>query len=123
MNKPSLLTLGKKLQDENLYVISIHDLEPSGLIVHAYDQIHSKEYVLPVSEYELAQSGITRSGASLTNLIDTIELVRQGEELVLQSTNDAISKIKKILTGQSLENMIKSPMQSSSTSLNDLLVT
>lgn len=72
---------------------------------------------------QLAQSGITRSGASLTNLIDTIELVRQGEELVLQSTNDSISKIKKILTGQSLETMIKSPMQSSSTSLNDLLVT
>ena len=54
MNKPSLLTLGKKLQDENLYVISIHDLEPSGLIVHAYDQINSKEYVLPVSEYEVS---------------------------------------------------------------------
>ena len=55
MNKPSLLTLGKKLQDENLYVISIHDLEPSGLIVHAYDQINSKEYVLPVSEYEVSK--------------------------------------------------------------------
>ena len=53
MNKPSLLTLGKKLQDGNLYLISIHDLEPSGLIVHAYDQSNSREYVLPVSEYEV----------------------------------------------------------------------
>lgn len=72
---------------------------------------------------QLAQSGITRSSASLTSLIETIELVRQGDDLVLQSTNDSISKIKKLLTGQSLEAMIKSPMQSSSTSLNDLLVT
>lgn len=53
MNKVSLLTVGKKLQDENLYVLSIYDLEPSGLLVHAYDQTKSKEYVLPVSELEV----------------------------------------------------------------------
>jgi len=54
MNKASLFTLGRKLQDDNLYVISIHDLEPSGLIVHAYDQSNSQEYVLPVSEFEVS---------------------------------------------------------------------
>ena len=43
--------------------------------------------------------------------------------MVLQSTNDSIGKIKSILKGNDLENMIKSPMQSCSTSLNDLLVT
>lgn len=52
MNKVSLLTVGKKLQD-NLYLLSIYDLEPSGLIVHAYDQIQSKEYLLPISEKEV----------------------------------------------------------------------
>lgn len=54
MNKVSLLTLGKKLQDDNLYLLSVHDLEPSGVIVHAYDQAHSKEYTLPISEYEVS---------------------------------------------------------------------
>jgi hypothetical protein len=53
MNKVSLLTLGKKLQDGNLYVISVYDVEPSGIIVHAYDQMNSKEYTLPVSEFEV----------------------------------------------------------------------
>ncbi len=53
MNKVSLLTLGKKLSDGNLYMLSVHDLEPSGVIVHAYDQLNSKEFVLPVSEFEV----------------------------------------------------------------------
>ena len=53
MNKVSLLTLGKKLKDGNLYLLSIHDLEPSGLIIHAYDQLNSKEYILPITEFEV----------------------------------------------------------------------
>jgi hypothetical protein len=53
MNKVSLLTTGRKLQDGSLYLMSIYDLEPSGLVVHAYDQLQSKEYVLPVSEVEV----------------------------------------------------------------------
>ena len=53
MNKVSLLTMGKKLQDNNLYVLSIYDLEPSGLIVHAYDQRNSKELIMPVTEHEV----------------------------------------------------------------------
>ena len=53
MNKVSLLTIGKKLQDGSLYLLSIYDLEPSGLIVQAYDQVNSKEYLLPVSESEV----------------------------------------------------------------------
>lgn len=53
MNKVSLLTIGRKLQDKNLYLLSIYDLEPSGLIVHAYDQVNSKEYLLPISESEV----------------------------------------------------------------------
>lgn len=58
MNKVSLLTIGKKLQDRNLYLLSIYDLEPSGLIVHAYDQVNSKEYLLPISESEVNRQKI-----------------------------------------------------------------
>lgn len=53
MNKASLLTEGRRLNDGNLYFLSIHDLEPSGVLVHAYDQINSKEYILPVTEHEV----------------------------------------------------------------------
>ncbi len=53
MNKASLLTVGKKLSDGNLYMISVYDLEPSGVVVHAYDQTNSKEYHFPVTEFEV----------------------------------------------------------------------
>jgi hypothetical protein len=67
MNKVSLLTVGKKLQG-NLYLLSIYDLEPSGLIVQAYDQIQSKEYLLPVSEKEVRCVLIrTRNALVVTN--------------------------------------------------------
>jgi hypothetical protein len=55
MNKVSLLTAGRKLQG-NLYLLSIYDLEPSGVIVQAYDQLQSKEYLLPISESEVILS-------------------------------------------------------------------
>lgn len=52
MNKVALLTAGRKLQG-NLYLLSIYDLEPSGVIVQAYDQVQSKEFLLPISEHEV----------------------------------------------------------------------
>ena len=54
MNKAALLTMARKFQaDDDLYLVSIFDLEPSGIIIHAYNQINSTEYVLPVSEMEV----------------------------------------------------------------------
>ncbi len=142
MNKASLLTVGKKLQDSNLYLLSIYDLEPSGIIVHAYDQVNSKELLLPVSEFEvrktvfmgwiqinvchfqLLSAGISRSPAELKFFLDTIELVQQGSDQVLQSTNDKISKIQNRLTGAALEAQIKTqPIGSSDQTINDLIVT
>eukprot|EP00600_Ochromonadales_sp_CCMP1393_P001637 CAMPEP_0174981836 /NCGR_PEP_ID=MMETSP0004_2-20121128/16124_1 /TAXON_ID=420556 /ORGANISM="Ochromonas sp., Strain CCMP1393" /LENGTH=162 /DNA_ID=CAMNT_0016233651 /DNA_START=110 /DNA_END=598 /DNA_ORIENTATION=+ len=122
MNKVSLLTIGKKLQDGNLYLLSIYDLEPSGVIIHAYDQIASKEYILPVGEAELAHAGYARNTPSLTSLIESIDLVPQGADQVLQSSNDNISKIKKRATGVALEEIVKAPMSNCSESINDVLV-
>lgn len=53
MNRAALLTVGRKLQGDNMYLLSVFDLEPSGVIVHAYNQADSKEYILPVSELEV----------------------------------------------------------------------
>lgn len=144
MNKVSLLTIGRKLQDNNLYLLSIHDLEPSGLIVHAYDQTNSKELMLPVSEHEvrkdstfillfltypplmtqLLSAGISRTPVSLSMLLDSISLVPQGAGLVLQSSLDAVSNIQHRVTGSALEQLIKTRrLGGSSQTINDLLVT
>lgn len=60
MNKSSLYTSAKSFDgNKNLYLMSVFDLEPSGIIVHVYDQLHSKEYMLPVSEMEVKIGLIT----------------------------------------------------------------
>ena len=38
---------------EHMYLLSVFDLEPSGVMVHAYNQADSQEYILPVSEMEV----------------------------------------------------------------------
>lgn len=53
MNRAALLTVGRKLQGDNMYLLSVFDLEPSGVIVHAYNQADSKEYILPITELEV----------------------------------------------------------------------
>ncbi len=53
MNKAALVTSGRKLEGGQLYLLSVFDLEPSGIIIHAYNQITSKEYMLPVKEKEV----------------------------------------------------------------------
>ena len=74
MNKPALLTVGKTLNEDKLYTLSIYDMEPSGIIVQAYNTADSKEYILPVSERELAASNITRRKDDLTTLVETLYL-------------------------------------------------
>lgn len=52
MNKSSLLTQGLNLNGEFL-VFTVYDLEPSGILVQAYHQESSKEYLLPITEREV----------------------------------------------------------------------
>jgi Dpy-30 motif len=154
MNKPTLLTVGKRLGfDDTLYLVSVYDLEPAGIIVSAYNQINSKEYLLPISEMEVSvdtsfhsifSRNITvgsrsvlksencrispqifelNSSPSLKGLIQTISLVPQAEDLVLQSYHEKISNIKRRPKGEELEEMMKTPMTEGGDSIHDLLVT
>lgn len=66
---------------------------------------------------------MVRNITSLTNLIESIDLVPLGAESVLESSIEGISKIKKRATGADLENFIKSPMPNCAESINDVLVT
>lgn len=49
----ALITVGKRLLGDALFLVSVFDLEPSGISVKAYNQTDSREYSLPVSEREV----------------------------------------------------------------------
>jgi hypothetical protein len=49
----ALITVGKRLLGDNLFLVSVFDLEPSGVIIKAYNQTDSREYSLPISEREV----------------------------------------------------------------------
>ena len=53
MNRAALITVGKKMSNDSMYLLSVFDLEPSGVIVHAYNQADSQEYILPITEMEV----------------------------------------------------------------------
>jgi hypothetical protein len=53
MNKVALVTVGKRLLGETLFLVSVFDLEPSGVLIHAYNQSDSREYTLPISERDV----------------------------------------------------------------------
>ena len=55
-------------------------------------------------------------------LLDSIDLVAQGDDWVLQSSIENISNLKKRLTGEELENFIKSPMNNCHESINEVLI-
>ena len=120
MNKSALITLGKKFHGDSMFLLSVFDLEPSGVIVHAYNQADSQEYMLPVTEMELATSGYTRATDSLAKLLDTIFFEAQGTQWSLQSTNENIKGQKVRPTGDQLEAMIRT--SEDGPSLHDTLV-
>jgi hypothetical protein len=125
MNKPALMTSAKRMGSDNgLFILSVFDLEPSGVIVQAYSQVDSKEYLLPVTEMELAEAGLTRHKDSLKGLLDSIQLVAQGTtDFVLESSYEQISKIKKRPRGDELKEMMEKPMTDGGDSFQEFLVT
>lgn len=54
-------------------------------------------------------------------LIETIELVPLGPEIVLQSSNESLNKIKRRALGSELEDLMKEPLVDGGDSLHDLL--
>ena len=45
---------GKKLADGDMYIITIIDMEPAGLLVKAYNQSSNAEYTLSPTEVSLS---------------------------------------------------------------------
>ena len=124
MNKTTLFTAGKKFTDvsEKLYVVSLYDLEPSGILIQAYNQESSKEYLLSISEQELSKSYLTRSKGDLSYLLDTLYLGPYGNDFALQSSLETIKNQKKRPTGEEVEEVIKKA-DPGSESIHDILCT
>ena len=53
MRRSSLYTVGRQLDDETMYILSVIDLEPAGVLIHAYNQANSEELTMPVSEAQV----------------------------------------------------------------------
>ena len=117
--------MGKTLNEDKLYVITVYDMEPAGIIIQAYNQATSKEYLLSVSERELAASKVTRAKDQLMSLVDTLYLSPYGDDLALQSSFDSIKMQKKRPTGEEVETVIKTPGSAGPTdeSVYDVMVT
>jgi hypothetical protein len=64
-----------------------------------------------------------RSSASLNGLLESIDLVPQGDDWVLQSSIEKVSNLKRRLTGSELDAFIKAPMPGCTESVNEVLVT
>jgi hypothetical protein len=60
---------------------------------------------------------------SLNTLLESIDLVPQGGDWVLQSSIETVSNLKRRLVGNELEDFMKSPMPGCSESINEVLVT
>lgn len=54
MRNRSLYTLGRELEDGNMYILSVIDLEPAGVLLQAYNQENSQELTMPVSETQVS---------------------------------------------------------------------
>ena len=55
------------------------------------------------------------------SLLETIELVPLGPEMVLQSSNESLKKIKRRPTGNELEEMMNAPLVDNGDSVHELL--
>jgi len=78
-----------------MYIITIIDLEPAGVLVKAYNQNSGTTFTLSPTENMLANAKLTRTDADMTALADSIDLV--GTKI--SSSLDAIKDTKVIPQG------------------------
>lgn len=71
---------------------------------------------------QFVTGGYSRSTESLSALVNSIDIVPQGDGFVLQSSDEYLDKIKQRLLGPSLEEMVKASLPNQSKSLNDVIV-
>lgn len=60
-----------------MYIITIIDLEPAGLLIKAYNQSSNAEYTLSPTEGQIKEAGLSRKENDLTRLADSIDIVEK----------------------------------------------
>jgi len=74
--KAAIYTVGRQLNDGDMYIFSVFDLEPAGLLIRAYCATTSKEITTAPSESEIESAALTRSQTHLASLAASYDLVR-----------------------------------------------
>ena len=120
--KAAIFNVGRQLNDKEMYIISIYDLEPAGLLVRAYQQAKSMEFTMSPSESELEKAGITRLDAHLEKLANSVDLVERGGKTFLESSLPGILKAKVVPQGDGVRQFISATVAGSET-LPELLTT
>lgn len=97
--KRGIFKSARPFSDGEHYIVQVFDVAPSGLIVKAYQQTSSLEFVLAVTEGELDKAELNRSDKALSRLASSVDVVEKGGQLFLESSLPGISKPKIVPSG------------------------
>uniref|UniRef100_A0A7S2XW71 Uncharacterized protein n=1 Tax=Fibrocapsa japonica TaxID=94617 RepID=A0A7S2XW71_9STRA len=123
MNLSYLYVQGRQLSDGGMYIISVTDLDPAGVLIKAYNQVTSSEYYLSPSEDELEEAGLSRQKEDLKTLVESIDLTElSGGRTFLRSSLAGIKDPKVIPQGAEAAQFIKS-IPAGTDTLPELLTT
>ncbi|CAN0128603.1 unnamed protein product, partial [Heterosigma akashiwo] len=107
MSRTSLYVQGRRLKDGSLYVISVVDLEPAGVLVKAYNQITSAEFFLSPSEDELSEAGLSRKQEDLQKLVESIDLKEISGQTFLSSSLPGVRDAKVVPRGDQAQAFVE----------------
>ena len=113
---------GKKLADGDMYIITIIDLEPAGVLVKAYNQNSGTTFTLSPTENMLASAKLTRTEADMTTLADSIDVSTNDNGTKISSSLQAIKDTKVIPQGPAVTAFVQNT-QCGDQSLPDILTT
>eukprot|EP00614_Pseudopedinella_elastica_P015646 CAMPEP_0172586852 /NCGR_PEP_ID=MMETSP1068-20121228/6087_1 /TAXON_ID=35684 /ORGANISM="Pseudopedinella elastica, Strain CCMP716" /LENGTH=160 /DNA_ID=CAMNT_0013381733 /DNA_START=17 /DNA_END=499 /DNA_ORIENTATION=- len=106
MRKAAIYTVGRQLNDGEMYIFSLYDLEPAGILIRAYCQSTSSEQTTSPTENELEKAGLDRSSDSLAKLAESYDLVSKGGTVFLESNLAGINPPKVVPRGEGVRQYI-----------------
>mmetsp|Transcript_33744 Transcript_33744/g.106634 ORF Transcript_33744/g.106634 Transcript_33744/m.106634 type:complete len:163 (-) Transcript_33744:148-636(-) len=106
MQQSAAFTQGRRLSDGRMYVVSVYDLEPAGVLVRAYCNVTSTELTLAPTERELARSKLTRAEADLAKLVASVDVVQIEGEIRLKSSIEDIAPPRRVPRGEAVKDFI-----------------
>ena len=106
MQRTAVYSAGRKLSDDCMYVVSVFDLDPAGMLVRAYCQRTSSDFTLAVTEAELRRARITRSDDDVRRLADSVDVFELEGATRLRSNVEEIRPPRHIPRGDAVRDFI-----------------